>query len=360
MIIDGFKDEFNLHEDKSSNPNLIVLYVSEACNLRCPMCLIWKSRDVFGNTSTTRRLLTFEDVKEIVRQVEPFKPMFYFIGGEPTINPDLMSIISYIHKKGMVTQLTTNGWLLPFFAKKLYKSGLDLISISLDGPDSKTHDKNRGVKGVFDRVSTGIKTLVKIKKENHSMFPNININTVVTPWNVDKLERIIKIAKTLEVDEMSFQNFSFFGREVQKLNDSYVVFNKTGKIIMGMQVKRKTPFSEISIKKISSFLKNLPKLSKKYDLLLYNFPNVNNHQKYYAGEFPSTITSYCYRPWHVMTIRGSGDLEICQGYVAGNIRKEKLMEIWNNTKYKYFRKIIKKDHMTPACYRCCYLKYSFT
>jgi MoaA/NifB/PqqE/SkfB family radical SAM enzyme len=323
------------------------------------MCLIWESRNKFGEIVKRNTAFTFEDVKNIVKQVESFKPMFYLVGGEPTLNRDLITIIKYIHKKGMVTSLTTNGWLLSHFAQPFFDSGLEFISISLDGPNAEMHDKNRGVSGSFERSIEGIKKLVEIKKQNHSIFPNIKINTVITPWNVDELENTIILAKNLGVDELSFENFSFFGREIQELNNSYITTRKTGEIIMGMQLEDKTPFCETSIKKITQFLKNLPELSRKYNLSLLNIPYTNNPEEFYKGTFPLAASSWCYNPWHTATIRGSGDFEVCQGYVIGNIKENKLMDLWNNEKVRHFRKIIKTEHITPACYRCCNLNSRF-
>lgn len=358
LFKDKLGDKFKLHQKTASAPNLIVWYLSETCNLRCPMCNVWESRNKFEKEAKETPF-NIQDVKKIIKQVEPFKPMFYFIGGEPTLNRDLIKIISYIHQKKMITSLTTNGWLLPHFAQPLFESGLDFISVSLDSSSAEIHDKNRGVWGSFRRTTEGIKKLAKLKKKNGSIFPNIKINTVIMPQNVDKLEEIIALVCNLGADEMSFQNLSFYGEEIQKLNNSYVEAKKTGKIIMGMRVKGRTPFGEAEIKKIVKFLKSLPRLSKKYDLPLINTPYVNNYKKYYQGVAPSPLLSWCYDPWHTATIRGSGELEVCQGYAVGNIRKNKLLTLWNNEKYRYFRKIIKKERLTPACYRCCNLNTCF-
>ena len=113
LAVDGLRDKFHLHDETSKAPNLVVLYLSEACNLRCPMCSVWQSRDEFGQKAKEETSYTLEDVQKLVDEVERFKPMFYFIGGEPTLNRDLIKIIHYIHKKGMITSMTTNGWLLP-------------------------------------------------------------------------------------------------------------------------------------------------------------------------------------------------------------------------------------------------------
>jgi MoaA/NifB/PqqE/SkfB family radical SAM enzyme len=110
LLTSRLVDKFKLHKETSSVPDLIVLYVSETCNLRCPMCLIWESRNKFGETVKRNTAFTFKDVENIVKQVESFEPIFYLIGGEPTLNRDLITIINYIHKKRN-GHLFNNQWL---------------------------------------------------------------------------------------------------------------------------------------------------------------------------------------------------------------------------------------------------------
>ncbi len=359
LAADSARDKFKLHNEISSAPNLIVLYLSETCNLRCPMCSVWQSRDEFGKKAKKDTAYTLEDVKKIVKEVESVKPMFYFVGGEPTLNRDLISIIKYIHSKGMITSMTTNGWLLAPLAQQVFDSGLDFISISLDGPNADIHDKSRGVKRAFEHVTEGIKKLVDIKRKNNSIFPNIKINSVITPWNIGIQEMVIKLVKELGVDEMQFGNFSFYSEKIQKMNGAYVKRKHTGEMIMGMLSKDISPFSAKQSQQIAKFMSTLPELSKKYNIPITMQPYTDNFEEYYKGTFPSSQKSWCYNPWHVATIRESGDLEVCQGYVVGNIKENKLMDLWNNEKFRYFRNIIKKEHITPACYRCCNLNTCF-
>jgi hypothetical protein len=68
-----------------------------------------------------------------------------------------------------------------------------------------------------------------------------------------RIRKYYHLAKNLGVDELSFENFSFFGRKIQELNNSYIATKKTGEIIMGMQFEDKTPFCETSIKKLLNF-----------------------------------------------------------------------------------------------------------
>lgn len=89
---------------------------------------------------------------------------------------------------------------------------------------------------------------------------------------------------------------------------------------------------------------------------MLNIPYTNNQEEFYKGTFPLVASSWCYNPWHTVTIRGSGDFEVCQVYVIGNIKENKLMDLWNNEKFRHF---IKTEHITPACYRCCNLNSYF-
>lgn len=40
---------------------------------------------------------------------------------------------------------------------------------------------------------------------------------------------------------------------------------------------------------------------------------------YYSGTFPSKH-SKCRSPFHGLTIRQNGDIEVCQGFIIGNIK----------------------------------------
>ena len=66
-------------------------------------------------------------------------PHAIFTGGEPTLRPDLCSLIAYAEKLGMVSGLITNGLRLaePEYLSDLLQSGLDHVMILLD-PDQET------------------------------------------------------------------------------------------------------------------------------------------------------------------------------------------------------------------------------
>jgi AdoMet-dependent heme synthase len=88
---------------------------------------------------------------------------YYFTGGEPFMNRDMIAILAATLKQGPATVLT-NGMLL---RKEICRQLRDLadrseysldLRVSLDGFDAQEHDAIRGA-GVWDRVMIGLRNL---------------------------------------------------------------------------------------------------------------------------------------------------------------------------------------------------------
>lgn len=131
------------------------------CNLRCHHCFISCSpkNDSFG----------FLTLAEVQRRLDESVALgvkeYYFTGGEPFLNPDMVPILCETLKYGPATVLT-NGtvfktdWLATLRdaeAASLYSLE---FRVSLDGFSSATNDPIRG-SGTFDRAMRGVKQLVE-------------------------------------------------------------------------------------------------------------------------------------------------------------------------------------------------------
>jgi len=76
-----------------------------------------------------------------------------FTGGEFLAHRDLIAMIAYTSRIGMVPMLVTNGSLLtPKRIDALADAGLTSVFISIDATDADTHDRNRGLPGVCARI----------------------------------------------------------------------------------------------------------------------------------------------------------------------------------------------------------------
>ena len=53
---------------------------------------------------------------------------------------------------GVQPTLVTNGWLLPGKVDALAATGITTLFISIDAADPRVHERNRGLKGVCERI----------------------------------------------------------------------------------------------------------------------------------------------------------------------------------------------------------------
>jgi MoaA/NifB/PqqE/SkfB family radical SAM enzyme len=70
--------------------------------------------------------------------------LVYFTGGEPTLHPDLVSLVQHASRLGLVTSMTTNGTSSLTTLAQLRDAGLDVLSVSLDHWDGGVCERVRG------------------------------------------------------------------------------------------------------------------------------------------------------------------------------------------------------------------------
>ncbi len=126
------------------------------CNLQCTHCFISCSP-----TNTTHGMMTLEQVRAHLRDAEALGVReYYFTGGEPFLNRDLLAMIEAALVQGPVSVLTNGVLIRHDTAAHLRRLAdgseysLDL-RISLDGWDAATNDPVRGA-GTFDRILAGV------------------------------------------------------------------------------------------------------------------------------------------------------------------------------------------------------------
>lgn len=106
-----------------------------------------------------RSELTNSEIKNILRQAALMgTPKVDLFGGEPLMRKDVMDLIRSGAEKGLYMSITTNGWLLTKeFVYRLKKAGISCINISLDSVSMDTHDRLRGLPGLYNRATDGVR-----------------------------------------------------------------------------------------------------------------------------------------------------------------------------------------------------------
>ncbi len=151
--------------------NYIRISVTDRCNFRCIYCMPKNGVD----WKPMENLLTYEDMAFFLKVaarlgIEKVK----LTGGEPLVRKHLDNLISMIKEIDGIKEvsLTTNGTMLPIYAKRLKNAGLDRITVSLDTL-SKEKFKKITRMGELDDVLKGIEAIDDVG------FKKTKINTVV-------------------------------------------------------------------------------------------------------------------------------------------------------------------------------------
>lgn len=164
-------------------PRLVFWETTTACNLKCIHC-----RACPVDARPPDDLATDEAMALIDRIAEFAKPVLVLSGGEPLVRDDILDIAAYGVQKGLKLALATNGTLVtPLLADQIRDSGIQRVSISIDGPDASSHDAFRRVQGAFDAAWQGVENLKR------SGVP-FQINTTVTKHNIEKIPDILRMA----------------------------------------------------------------------------------------------------------------------------------------------------------------------
>jgi len=129
------------------------------CNIACTHCFISSSP-----TNRSHAMLTLADCERRLAEARELGVReYYFTGGEPFMNRDMLPILEATLRQGPATVLTNGMLLRPETCRRLRELldaseySLD-IRVSLDGFDAASHDAIRGA-GVWDKVLIGLRNL---------------------------------------------------------------------------------------------------------------------------------------------------------------------------------------------------------
>jgi MoaA/NifB/PqqE/SkfB family radical SAM enzyme len=105
-----------------------------------------------------------------------------------------------VREKGLHCSLVTNGWFLALFAEDIVNAGLDILTVSIDGPQ-EIHDKIRGRKGLYQRVLEGVR---EVKK--YSNRPPLFFSTTIQADNYRRLAEVVDCAIEVGMDGVNIQH----------------------------------------------------------------------------------------------------------------------------------------------------------
>lgn len=316
-VVNILKTEVNLLARKKvvdSFPYFLVVDPTNICQLQCPLCSTGQRQNL--RPSGKMNLNTF---KKIIDELKDYLLEVHLIWwGEPFLNKNILEFVKYAHQKNIGTFISTN-LSFPFKPKQIediVKSGLDILSVSLDGITPETYRRYR-VGGNFSWVIKNLKMIKKAKNSLKQRHPFIQWQFLVTKYNEHQIPLLKNWAKRLGVNSLVFEQLLvLFG---QSRHDQ-------------IRVKDWLPQNKQFRPKISSLATN------KSDNLK-------------PGK--------CWWLWRSLAIAHDGGVSPCcynnnLRYDFGNINKNRFSEIWNNEKYKAARALFRgeKGKNNVMCEKC--------
>ncbi len=162
---------------------MVAWETTRSCNLACVHCRASAECGPYQGELDTRQCLKLLD------EIASFsRPVIILTGGEPLLRQDIFEIASYGTAKGLRMVMATNGTLVTEeVAGRMIASGIQRVSISIDGLDAASHDAFRKVAGAFAGSMAGIEAMKKAGLE-------FQINTTITKANLGQIKGIFELA----------------------------------------------------------------------------------------------------------------------------------------------------------------------
>ncbi len=162
-----------------------------SCNNNCVMCSTKPKSNYYSDRSSV------EIEKDLISGKKIGYERVELTGGEPTIRPDILSLIKKAKNLGYrEVAISTNGRMFSYntFCKKAFECGLNRVTFTLDAHNSKLGEAIYRTPSAFNQTIEGIKNTVSCSGVE------VSVNTVLIKANCSYLLEIGKLLSSMGVD----------------------------------------------------------------------------------------------------------------------------------------------------------------
>jgi len=332
-------------------PNLVQIDLTNKCNNSCIGCWcnspLLKEKKISGKEK--EETLPYNRIIRLIDELKKHgtKEIYLGGGGEPFMHPNIMDIVEYIKKKGLICHINTNFTLInENIAKKLVDLEVDHIAVSLWAGDSETYVKTHPnqSKKIFYQMEKILKLIKKLKDEKKQEKPLIKVYDVISSLNYKNMDKMTEFAYRTS-DSVEFSVID-------------VVKGKTESLLLNEKQRKELLKKSLIIKK--KYNKKGKFVIFRFDQFLKRISNPLSVNGLYDRGSVDSIP--CYVGWIFSRILANGDVIPClkaHKKPIGNILKKNFKEIFFSEKYSKFRfmaKNFKKNNKffkQINCYKTC-------
>lgn len=301
---------------RKNTPDLRILLIeiTQKCNAQCSQC---GSRcDINGEEFLTKAdiIKTLEDVRKNLGT----DAMINITGGEPLMRKDIFDIMTEVSQMGFDWGMVTNGVLITDeIIKKMKKSGMKTITVSLDGM-GETHEKLRHLPGSFPRIIENIK---KLKKAH--FLEHLQVTFTANSKNIYEIEALYNQLNKIGIDSIRTSFVDPIGRA---MDNRELLLHKGQMQWLIRFANEKTKGRGIPV--------------------IWGCPH-------YLGNQPDNRTFHCFAGKIQASILYNGDIYVCpnvprvKSLIQGNIKTDRFSDVWLHG-FRYFR----EEHRSVHCNGC--------
>lgn len=320
--------------DRSNGLRLVFWELTARCNLKCRHCRA-EAQDDFaeGEFSTAEILAAANDIREAG------DPILILTGGEPLVREDFFDIAKGCSGMFSRVALATNGTIVDdHTAADIVATGIQRVSISLDGASAETHDAFRRLDGSFNAAIRGWKAL---KRAGASL----QLNVTVAAHNLSEMDDILKLALSLGADAFHVFVLVPVGCGLEIADDAQLSQAQMEDVLTWLFEQSMELRGRLHVKATCApqYYRIMREVSRERGLSLET-----------PGHGMHAVTRGCLAGTAVCFISRIGDVQPC-GYLpvkVGNIRESRFADIWNNA--SVFEALRDPSELKGKCHACGY------
>jgi len=244
------------------------ILITGKCNSNCIFC--------FSRKELLKKHFSINIINKIMqKQFDSDCRILVLSGGEPTIHPNFIKIISNAKSIGYkYIRVITNGRMFAYkkFLKDSINAGLDEVTISIHSHIPKVQDYLSNVKGSFKQALDGIKNCISLNLDT-------KVNIVVNKKNIKNLKETISFFNKIGIKRIGLLCIMPYGRAWQ--NKDWLFYNHHDNIKYLNEALKFSRENGVEI------------CANRFDLELFkNYPEFMQHPFKFVNEVESKIKEF--------------------------------------------------------------------
>lgn len=305
-----------------TRPTTIYGITNLRCNYRCLYCEYWRL------PKDQEEEMSIDQWKSALTSLKTFIGPYHieFSGGEPFIKDGFLDLLKFCRDHDIHWGVTTNG---SSFSERVVKEVVDSrpfnVNISIDSHIPEIHNYARGIPGSLERITEGLKRLIRERDAQGADFPII-IKPTVHSKNYQTLPDTVQWIKDIGATAINFQPMDRWTDETRN----------------GMWI------NEDKMPSLLDVVDRLCELKRGGAPILNSEKILRLWPSHFREETAPPEALPCRIGLRNYFIRVNGDIEVCWHFPPiGNVKENSARQIWNSDIARKRRK------ETVECTRLC-------